>query len=420
MAHPHAVDETGQKIQKEKMSPINKTVEKILDDVRRNGDRTLIRYTRKFDGHSPRSLEVSRAEVRAAFRKIDGRGLASLKLAAKRIKKFHELQRKQCGVSWQSHQGGITVGEEVRPLERIGIYVPGGLAAYPSTVLMNSIPARVAGVREIIMVSPWPKGQCSPYTLVAAHLAGVNRIFKIGGAQAIAALAYGTKNVPAVDKIVGPGNIYVATAKKQVFGIVGIDMVAGPSEVVIMADDGADPKAIASDLLSQAEHDPNAVAILLTPSQSLIRSVQASLRSLLKELPRGEILAKSLRRSRFLKTRDLEEACRKANELVPEHLEIQTRSPRNWVKKVRQAGAIFLGFRSPVAFGDYLAGPNHVLPTSRSARFSSPLGVQDFLKRSSVIEVSKDGLKSLGPHVMRLASLEGLAAHAKSVEVRLP
>lgn len=401
---------------------IETTVKKILSDVQRHGDSALLRYTQKFDGHSPKNFEIEKKEIREAYRRIDKKGLASLKLAAKRIRKFHELQRIQLGKSWRTSlngQDGILVGEEIRSLERVGIYVPGGLAAYPSTVLMNTIPAQVAGVREIFMVSPAPRGQMNPYTLVAANLSGIDRIFKIGGAQAIAALAYGTKTIPAVDKIVGPGNIYVATAKKLVFGTVGIDMIAGPTEVVIIADDSADPRAVASDLLSQAEHDPQAIAILISPSSDLLKATQKNLKELLRKLPRQEIFQKSLSRSRFIKTRDLAEACRITNDLAPEHLEIQTRRSRIWLKKIRHAGAIFLGQHSPVAFGDYLAGPNHVLPTSRTARFSSPLGVQDFLKRSSVIEISKEGLRRLGADVIRLAELEGLTAHAASVKIRM-
>ena len=388
--------------------------------VREKRDAVLIQKTEELDGHRPSSLEVSKDEIEAAKSSVGRQELRALKTAHERIQAFHREQSKRLTKSWQKTMQGISVGEVIQPIERVGIYVPGGLAAYPSTVFMNTVPAKIAGVGKIIMVSPWPQGQSNPYTLVAADMAGVDRIFKIGGAQAIAALAYGTPTIPAVDKIVGPGNIFVATAKKLVFGKVGIDMIAGPTEVVVIADEMADPAYIASDLLSQAEHDPRAVAILLTPPRSVADQVEKNLREQLNSLNRRSILEKALEAQGLtVITKDLDEAAVLANRLAPEHLEIQVRNPKKIFKKIRHAGAIFLGSLSPVTFGDYLAGPNHVLPTSGTARFSSPLGVSDFLKRSSLIEVKEAGLRRLGPDVMALAHMEGLTAHALSVQIRL-
>lgn len=397
---------------------VEKTVRRIMEDVRRNGDRALLKYTKKFDRFTPRPIEVSRAEIRDAYHRVRQADLASLRLAAKRIERFHGLQKLPS--SWKTREGGILLGEEVRPLSRVGIYVPGGLAAYPSTVLMNAIPARMAGVREMIMVSPWIGGSANPYTLVAADIAGVQRIFKVGGAQAVAALAYGTRSIPPVDKIVGPGNIYVAAAKKLAFGRVGIDMIAGPTEVVIVADETARPEFVAGDLLSQAEHDPKALAVLITPSGRLAEKVLHSLKDQLKSLKRREILRRALQyQGTILITRSREEALDLANRIGAEHLELQIRDAEKSVSKIQNAGAIFVGSYSPVAFGDYLAGPNHVLPTSGTARFSSPLGVADFLKRSSRIEIGRSSFTQLAPHVIRLAQLEGLTAHVSSVEMRL-
>ncbi len=395
-------------------------VARIIKDVRHNGDRALLKYTQAFDDHTPKSLEVSRKETEAACRKIGRAEMASLKLAAARIRRFHERQAKNTRGSWKEPFDGAILGERISAIDRVGIYVPGGLAAYPSTVLMSAIPATIAGVREIIMVSPWRNGKANPYTLAAARLAGVDRVFKVGGAQAVAALAYGTKTIPAVDKIVGPGNIYVAVAKKQVFGKVGIDMIAGPTEVVIVADDSADPDFIAGDLLSQAEHDPQAMALLLTSSERLASSVRHSLKGQIQTSARGNILRRSLRsRGATIVTRSLTESVSLANEVGPEHLELQIRHPKKTVSLIRNAGAIFVGSFSPVAFGDYLAGPNHVLPTAGTSRFSSPLGVADFLKRSSVLEIGKKSFEKVAPHVIRLAKLEGLTAHAASVRIRL-
>lgn len=399
---------------------MEKTVRSILTAIRSRRDQALHNFTKKFDGHSPRSLEVTASERRHAHTLVPREELASLKLAAQRIRRFHEKQAQGIQKSWRFQDHGVLLGEQIRPLARAGIYVPGGLAAYPSTVLMNAIPAKVAGVSKIIMATPWVGGKSNPYTLVAADLAGVDRIFKIGGAQAIAALAYGTKTVPAVDKIVGPGNIYVATAKRLVFGQVGIDMVAGPTEVLVVADDSARADFIASDLLSQAEHDPRATAILVTSSQKLATQVQSELKRQLVLLPRQEILSQALKnQGLILISRNLEEAIDLANQIASEHLELQIKNPRKWLSKIKNAGAIFLGHQSPVAVGDYLAGPNHVLPTAGSARFSSPLSAHDFYKRSSVIEMNGKSMKRFGPHISRLARLEGLTAHAASVDIRL-
>ncbi len=399
---------------------IETVVSKIIQDVQKNGDPALRHYTKKFDHHTLKNFEVTSSEIEAAYQKIGWEELNSLKMAASRIEAFHRIQKEKVLSSWGMDQDGIFVGEEIRALHRIGIYVPGGLAAYPSTVLMNAIPASVAGVSEIVMVSPWNKGIINPYTLVAAHLAGVTRIFKIGGAQAIAALAYGTKSIPAVDKIVGPGNIFVATAKRLVFGKVGIDMIAGPTEVVIIADDTANPAFIASDLLSQAEHDPKAVPILITCSEKTAAAVLKEISRQLKTLERREILALSLKKQGLIiMVKDTYEALHIADQIAPEHLELQIQNPMKAIPQLKNAGAIFLGNNTPVAFGDYLAGPNHVLPTSGTARFASPLGVIDFLKRSSLMEVSDAFLELMGPHVARLARLEGLTAHAASVEIRL-
>lgn len=399
---------------------VEEAVRAILQDVRKNGDRALFKYTKKFDRHSPERLEVTPDEIREAYRQVGAKELQSLKIAARRIETFHKLQKRRFLPSWKKRQEGLLWGEQIWPIHRVGIYVPGGLAAYPSTVLMNTIPASVAGVSEIFMASPWSQGTINPYTLVAAHLAGVDRIFKLGGAQAIAALAYGTENIPSVDKIVGPGNIYVATAKRLVFGKVGIDMIAGPTEVVIIADETANPAFIAIDLLSQAEHDPKAVPILITPSQKIIDAVLPEIDKQSEKLKRSQILSSAIRdHGLVILTRDVFEAIHITNEIAPEHLELQIRSPTAALSQLRNAGAVFLGHDTPVAFGDYLAGPNHVLPTSGTARFSSPLGVLDFLKRSSLIEANPHFLRRMGPHVARLAKLEGLTAHAASVEIRL-
>lgn len=401
---------------------IHGQVEAILAAVRARGDAALVELTERFDGVrlAPGELAVGVGEWEAADRAIGPETLQALKYAADRIEAFH---RHTLPRSWRVEDAnGSLLGQQVCPLARVGIYVPGGRAAYPSTVLMTAIPARVAGVREIVLVSP-PTADRSlnAAVLAAARVAGVTEAYRVGGAQAIAALAYGTRTIRRVDKIVGPGNIYVALAKSKVFGQVGIDMVAGPSEVVVVADEGADPEWVAADLLAQAEHDPLARAVLLTPAANLVESVAAALERRLPELPRGPIARKSLENNGALVlTRDLEEAVAVANALAPEHLELQVEEPFALLPRVRHAGAIFLGRYTPEVIGDYVAGPNHVLPTGGTARFSSALGVEDFVKRSSIIHYSTRGLQEARPHVAELSRVEGLQAHGAAAEVRLP
>ena len=393
----------------------------IVDDVRRRGDPALLEYTNRFDrmnAPSVAALEIAPAEMRAALESLPVADRAALETAARRIQSFHERQR---GESWSvTEDDGTELGQRVTPLDRVGVYVPGGLAAYPSSVLMNVIPAHVAGVREIVMVSPTPDGARNPLVLAAAALAGVTRAFAVGGAQAVAALAHGTATVPAVDKIVGPGNAYVAAAKRHVFGTVGIDMIAGPSEILVICDGATSPDWIAMDLFSQAEHDELAQAILLTPDAAFIGRVQDAITRLLPTMPRREIIEKSLAgRGALILTRDLEDACAVANRIAPEHLEISTDEPERWAALIRHAGAIFLGRHSSESLGDYCAGPNHVLPTARTARFSSPLGVYDFQKRTSLIRVSAAGARTLGEVAARLADGERLPAHAASARLRI-
>ena len=393
----------------------------IVDDVRRRGDPALLEYTNRFDrmnAPSVAALEIAPAEMRAALESLPVADRAALETAARRIQSFHERQR---GESWSvTEDDGTELGQRVTPLDRVGVYVPGGLAAYPSSVLMNVIPARVAGVREIVMVSPTPDGARNPLVLAAAALAGVTRAFAVGGAQAVAALAHGTATVPAVDKIVGPGNAYVAAAKRHVFGTVGIDMIAGPSEILVICDGATSPDWIAMDLFSQAEHDELAQAILLTPDAAFIERVQDAITRLLPTMPRRSIIGKSLAdRGALILTRDLEDACAVANRIAPEHLEISTDEPERWAALIRHAGAIFLGRHSSESLGDYCAGPNHVLPTARTARFSSPLGVYDFQKRTSLIRVSPAGARTLGEVAARLADGERLPAHAASARLRI-
>jgi histidinol dehydrogenase len=397
---------------------VERTVRAILADVRRRGDAALFAYTRRFDGIalSARTVEVPRAAMRRALDELPAGVRRDLKLAARRIRDFHRRQRQ---TSWSYRDAtGTRLGQQVRALERVGVYVPGGTAAYPSSVLMNVIPAKVAGVGEVIGVTP--AARAAGPVLAAAYLAGIDRLFRVGGAQAIAAHAYGTRSIPRVDKICGPGNVWVATAKRLVFGTVDIDMIAGPSEVLIVADGRASAAHVAADLLSQAEHDPLAAAILVTPSAALVRAVQVELAAQLAVLPRRAIAARALRRhgTAFV-TADLTAAIAVANRIAPEHLELAVRRPERWLPAVKHAGAIFLGADTPEPFGDYLAGPNHVLPTGGSARFSSPLGVYDFVKRSSVIAAGPRTLRRLGPAVVRLARLEGLEAHARAVALRL-
>jgi histidinol dehydrogenase len=365
-----------------------------------------------------RELELPRAELDRALASLPQADRQALEQAAQRIRAYHE---KQLQPSWQyTEADGTVLGQKITPLDRVGLYVPGGKAAYPSSLLMNAIPAKVAGVGELIMTTPTPNGVKNPLVLAAAALAGVDRVFTIGGAQAVAALAYGTAVIPQVDKIIGPGNAYVAAAKRRVFGVVGIDMVAGPSEILVICDGTTDPDWIAMDLFSQAEHDEVAQAILLSPDRAFIDRVAASIDKLIGAMPRRAVIAASLKnRGALIQVRGLDEACTIANEIAPEHLELSVENPEVWVDKIKHAGAIFLGRYSSEALGDYCAGPNHVLPTSRSARFSSPLGVYDFQKRSSIINVSRQGAQVLGKIACVLAQGEGLPAHAQSARYRM-
>ena len=403
---------------------IEQCVAEILADVQVRGDAAVLEYTARFDGLASASmqvLELTQAELKAAFDAIPDAQRSALQAAAARVRSYHEAQKKACGESWSYRdENGSLLGQKVTPLDRVGIYVPGGKAAYPSSVLMNAIPAHVAGVAEIIMVVPTPKGEKNPLVLAAAYVAGVSRAFTIGGAQAVAALAYGTVTIPKVDKITGPGNAYVAAAKRRVFGTVGIDMIAGPSEILVLADGSTPPDWVAMDLFSQAEHDELAQSILLCPDAAYIDQVQAAIDRLLPAMPRAEIIAKSLTgRGALIHTRSMEEACSISNRIAPEHLEVSSRDPHRWEPLLKHAGAIFLGAYTSESLGDYCAGPNHVLPTSGTARFSSPLGVYDFQKRSSLIEVSEAGAQVLGPIAAELAYGEGLQAHARAAEMRL-
>ena len=403
---------------------IEQRVAAILADVQTRGDAAVLEYTARFDAldaPSVAALELTQAELKAAFDAIPAVQRDALQAAAARVRSYHQAQKKACGESWSYRdEDGSLLGQKVTPLDRVGIYVPGGKAAYPSSVLMNAIPAHVAGVPEIIMVVPTPKGEKNPLVLAAAYVAGVTRAFTIGGAQAVAALAYGTQTVPKVDKITGPGNAYVASAKTRVFGTVGIDMIAGPSEILVLADGSTPPDWVAMDLFSQAEHDELAQSILLCPDAAYIDAVQAAIDRLLPTMPRAEIIAKSLSgRGALIQTRSMEEACAISNRIAPEHLEVSSHEPHCWEPLLRHAGAIFLGAYTSESLGDYCAGPNHVLPTSGTARFSSPLGVYDFQKRSSIIEVSQAGAQILGPIAATLAYGEGLQAHAQAAEMRL-
>ena len=403
---------------------IEQRVADILADVQARGDAAVLEYTERFDGlkaPSMQALELTQAELKAAFEAIPAAQREALQAAARRVRTYHEAQKKANGESWSYRdEDGSLLGQKVTPLDRVGIYVPGGKAAYPSSVLMNAIPAHVAGVGEIIMVVPTPHGEKNALVLAAAHVAGVTRAFTIGGAQAVAALAYGTATVPKVDKITGPGNAYVASAKKRVFGTVGIDMIAGPSEILVLADGSTPADWVAMDLFSQAEHDELAQSILLCPDAAYIDAVQAAIDRLLPQMPRAGIIAKSLNgRGALILTRSMEEACEISNRIAPEHLEISSREPHRWEPLLRHAGAIFLGAYTSESLGDYCAGPNHVLPTSGTARFSSPLGVYDFQKRSSIIEVTEQGAQTLGKIAAELAHGEGLQAHARAAEMRL-
>ena len=399
---------------------ILQTVEEILADVRERGDAALCEYTERFDRLKidATTLEVSGAEIEQALAVVDQDTLATLQLAADRIATFHRRQKEE---TWMTDdEPDIRLGQMVIPLDRVGIYVPGGKAAYPSSVLMNAVPAKVAGVGEIIMVVPMPDGVVNPYVLAAAHIAGVDRIFKIGGAQAVAALAYGTASIPKVDKITGPGNIYVATAKRLVFGTVDIDMIAGPSEILVINDGSGEAAHIAADLLSQAEHDELAASILITTDEAFGRRVADELENQLASLSRAAIARQSIENyGAIIVARDLFEAAEFSNRIAPEHLELAVAEPFELLPQIRHAGAIFLGHNTPEAAGDYLAGPNHTLPTGGTARFFSPLGTDDFVKKSSLICFSKEGLDRLGKSIVEIAELEGLEAHAKSVAIRL-
>ncbi len=400
---------------------LEQTVAAIIDDVVQRGDEAVLEYTARFDRllvESVAALEVSGERMVAALECIDPARREALEFAAERVRGYHQHQLQQ---SWQYRDaGGNLLGQKITPLARAGIYVPGGKASYPSSVLMNALPARVAGVGEIVMVVPAPEGELSDLVLAAARIAGVDRVFTVGGAQAVAALAYGTATIPAVDKITGPGNSYVAAAKRQVFGQVGIDMVAGPSEILVICDGSTDPDWVAMDLFSQAEHDEEAQALLLCPDADYIDRVQQSIERLLPTMERSGIIRASLdRRGALILTRDLAEAVAISNRLAPEHLELSVADPEALLPQVQNAGAIFMGAYTSEALGDYCAGPNHVLPTARSARFFSPLGVYDFQKRSSVIMCSEQGVQELGRAAAVLATGEGLAAHAGSAQLRL-
>ncbi len=420
---------------------IEQRVADILADVKARGDTAVLDYTARFDGlqaESMADLELQQADFKAAFDGLPEAQKRALQDAAARIRSYHEAQKKACGESWQYRDAdGSLLGQKVTPLDRAGIYVPGGKAAYPSSLLMNASPAHVAGVGEIIMVVPTPvrgsvatggaaggktaaRGERNDLVLAAAYVAGVSRAFTIGGAQAVAAMAYGTATVPRVDKITGPGNAYVAAAKRRVFGTVGIDMIAGPSEILVLADGSTPPDWVAMDLFSQAEHDELAQSILLCPDAAYIDAVQAAIDKLLPEMPRRDIIAASLNgRGALIHTRSMQEACAISNRIAPEHLEVSSSEPHTWEPLLIHAGAIFLGAFTSESLGDYCAGPNHVLPTSGTARFSSPLGVYDFQKRSSLIEVSEAGAQTLGQTASVLAHGEGLQAHARAAEMRL-
>jgi len=399
---------------------VDATVAEILADVKKRGDDAVLEYTTRFDGVTAATLaelEIPRSELQAALARIPAAQRTALETAAARVRDYHERQRTQ---SWgYTDADGNELGQQITALDRAGLYVPGGKAAYPSSVIMNAVPAKVAGVAELIMVVPTPRGEKNDLVMAAAAICGVDRVFTIGGAQAVAALAYGTATIPQVDKIVGPGNAYVAAAKRRVFGVVGIDMVAGPSEILIVGDGSTDPDWVAMDLFSQAEHDELAQAILLAPDVKYIDAVAASIERQLKDMTRRAVIEASLKgRGALIEVRDLDEACTLVNRIAPEHLELSVENAQALLPKIRHAGAIFLGRYTSEALGDYCAGPNHVLPTSRTARFSSPLGVYDFQKRSSVIRVSQAGAVTLGRIAVELADGEGLSAHARSAALR--
>jgi histidinol dehydrogenase len=405
---------------------IEHAVTEIIAQVRGRGDEAVVEYTNKFDripnggAQDMHAFEIGQDELAAALAALPQAQRAALQTAAERIRVFHERQKQELQGFTYTEPDGTVLGQRITPLDRVGIYVPGGKAAYPSSVLMNAVPAKVAGVGEIVMVVPTPDGIKNQMVLAAAAIAGVDRVIGIGGAQAVAALAYGTESIQPVDKIVGPGNAYVAAAKRRVFGAVGIDMIAGPSEILVICDGTTDPDWVAMDLFSQAEHDELAQAILLCPDADYIAKVEASIVKLLPTMPRQDVIRTSLTdRGALIKVRDMDEACAIANSIAAEHLEISAVEPQQWADKIRHAGAMFLGRFSSESLGDYCCGPNHVLPTSRTARFSSPLGVYDFQKRSSIIQVSEAGAQTLGKIAAELAYGEGLQAHARSAELRL-
>ena len=404
---------------------IDLKVAEIILAIQNQGDHALLRYTSQFDrlqAQTASALEILPSELKNAYTQLSNEQSQALNNAAARIRNYHDQQLTNAGCqSWEyTEADGTRLGQKVTPLDRVGIYVPGGKAAYPSSVLMNAIPAKVAGVPNVIMVVPTPDGSRNDLVLAAAYLAGVDQVFTIGGAQAIAALAYGTTTIPAVDKIVGPGNAYVAAAKRRVFGKVGIDMIAGPSEILIICDGTGNPDWVAMDLFSQAEHDELAQSILVCPDANFIDQVDASMQKLLPQMPRQEVIRASLsKRALFIQVVDMRQACEIANIIAPEHLEICAQEARQWAEMIRHAGAIFMGNYTSEALGDYCAGPNHVLPTARTARFSSPLGVYDFIKRSSMIEVSEAGAQTLGHIASTLAHGEGLQAHARAAEMRI-
>ena len=395
---------------------VENRVRAILDDVRKTGDSAVLRYTKAFDSLTKKDLRITPEEISINAKRARKNVVGALKTSAKRIKAFHEMQKEE---SWSFSEGNDLLGQVIRPLERVGVYVPGGKASYPSTVLMNVIPAQVAGVKEIALCVPTPRGEINPYVMAAIKLLGLKEVYGIGGAQAVGAMAYGTETIKKVDKIVGPGNIFVATAKKMVFGEVDIDMIAGPSEILIIADDSANPAFIAADLLGQAEHDELASPVLITNSKKLADTVRGELEGQLSRLRRKEIATKSLESyGAIIITKNIKDAVELSNSIAPEHLEIMTEKPMDLLPMIKNAGAIFLGQWTPETLGDYSAGPNHTLPTGGTARFSSPLGVYDFIKRSSLLNFTKDGFIKLAKTVRTIAAVEGLEAHEKTIRVR--
>lgn len=396
---------------------IERVVRDIIAGVKKDGDRAVRKYTEKFDSIKLKQMSVSKKEVDASAKKAGKEFMQALRQSIKRVRTFHEFQREE---SWYFSEKGLLLGQILRPMERVGVYVPGGKASYPSTVLMNVIPAQIAGVKEIALCTPMPGGKINPEIAAAIKLLGVNEVYRIGGAQAIAALAYGTETIKKVDKIAGPGNVYVAAAKRMVFGDAGIDMIAGPSEALIIADKTANPTFIAADILSQAEHDEMASSVLITDSEALAEDVTRELASQMKTLKRKEIAKKSLEQyGAVIVVKSLKTAFELANRIAPEHLEIMTKTPVRFLPEIKNAGAIFLGEWAPVALGDYAAGPNHTLPTGGTARFSSPLGVYDFMKRSSLLMAKKEGFTELAKAVETLADVEGLEAHGNTIRVRI-